>query len=201
MDVATRKYRKVLLSLVRFAMPTKKMIHDVAVGGVPFGVEVGAACGETGAMLLAELPRLHMAMVDRWAEFDPKSAYTKSGDRRARLSEADHVNRWKRALEVVEFAGERVELLRMDSLYAAKMLTDRGQIADFVFIDGSHAFSDVKADLAAWWPVVRSGGLFCGHDYGHHKHHGVKKAVDRFFKRKDLVLGVDETSVWWGWKP
>lgn len=59
---------------------------------------------------------------------------------------------------------------------------------DLVFLDADHRYEAVKADIAAWWPHVRTGGLLIGHDY-----HlgGVRQAVDEF--------GYDgiEGSVWW----
>jgi hypothetical protein len=36
---------------------------------------------------------------------------------------------------------------------------------DFVYIDGNHRFEQVVADLAAWAPKVRPGGIVAGHDY------------------------------------
>ena len=48
---------------------------------------------------------------------------------------------------------------------------------DFVFIDASHDMESVSKDLAAWWPKVRSGGLFAGHDYDQP---GVQSALDEW---------------------
>lgn len=50
--------------------------------------------------------------------------------------------------------------------------------ADFVFIDACHAEEAVYADIAAWWPVVKPGGVLAGHDYGYES---VSRAVRRFF--------------------
>lgn len=35
---------------------------------------------------------------------------------------------------------------------------------DFVFIDGTHTYEAVRADLLAWRRVLRPGGLLAGHD-------------------------------------
>jgi hypothetical protein len=36
---------------------------------------------------------------------------------------------------------------------------------DFVYIDGNHSLPYVIADLAAWVPKVRPGGIVSGHDF------------------------------------
>lgn len=64
------------------------------------------------------------------------------------------------------------------SVNASKMFED-GSV-DFVFIDASHEYADVKEDILAWMPKVKKGGVIAGHDYAD-KGTGVKRAVDELF--------------------
>jgi cephalosporin hydroxylase len=70
---------------------------------------------------------------------------------------------------------EYVRLVRAPSVMAARMFDDASVF--FVFIDGSHHYEDVVADLAAWVPKIAPGGIIAGHDY-HAAFPGVKRAVD-----------------------
>eukprot|EP00392_Amoebophrya_sp_AT5.2_P013136 g13247.t1 len=36
---------------------------------------------------------------------------------------------------------------------------------DFVYLDARHDFNGVFADLVAWWPKLKIGGIIAGHDY------------------------------------
>lgn len=92
---------------------------------------------------------------------------------------------------------------RLSSLEAAPAMQD-GSL-DFVFIDANHEYEHVKADIEAWLPKVRPGGVLCGHDYsdgplpggdGEVWFPGVKKAVDEKFGDR-VNKPVSGSSVWW----
>ncbi len=69
-----------------------------------------------------------------------------------------------------------------------------------VYIDADHSYEWVKRDIEAWWPLIPSGGILAGHDYGN-ENFGVKQAVDEFTIGKQLKLERNNGWVWWVVKP
>jgi predicted O-methyltransferase YrrM len=55
--------------------------------------------------------------------------------------------------------------LRLPSLKAAEHFSSVGIKLDMVFLDASHEYPDIHADILAWRRLVKLGGLICGHDY------------------------------------
>lgn len=60
-------------------------------------------------------------------------------------------------------AGLPVNYIINNSLAAHKFIKN-GSLA-FCFIDGDHRSPVIEQDLKNFWPKVKKGGLFCGHDY------------------------------------
>lgn len=73
--------------------------------------------------------------------------------------------------------------MRMSSLVSSEYVDDFS--LDFVFIDAAHDYENVIADIKAWYPKVKEGGVIAGHDYPDWP--GVKKAVDEYFGKRDIV--------------
>lgn len=74
--------------------------------------------------------------------------------------------------------------IRMTSIEASKLYEDNS--LDFVFIDASHEYEDVKEDILAWLPKVKIGGILAGHDYNTFE--GVNRAVDEIFNINNLEI-------------
>jgi hypothetical protein len=73
------------------------------------------------------------------------------------------------------------------SLEAAADFSDHS--IDAIFIDGDHSEAAVRADIAAWLPKVKLGGIICGHDIDEP---GVAAAVTAAFSpagHSSLVTG------------
>lgn len=65
--------------------------------------------------------------------------------------------------------------IRCPSAEAAKYVSDGS--ADVVFVDADHTYEGVRADIQAWLPKLKAGGMLCGHDYHPQNWPGVVQAV------------------------
>lgn len=80
-----------------------------------------------------------------------------------------------------------------DSVSVARMFDDAS--LDAIFIDAGHDYDSVTKDLIAWYPKVKPGGIFCGHDY-EDNWIGVKNAVDDFAKCNMLSVAPIGLTSW-----
>lgn len=88
-------------------------------------------------------------------------------------------------------AARRVIPVESTSIEAAEAFTRTHGLGvfDLVFLDGEHGYEGVRADIAAYLPLVRPGGLMAGHDF---PKPGVRRAVLERFKEVST-----EGAIWW----
>lgn len=67
----------------------------------------------------------------------------------------------------------------LTSMSGAVLLAKKGVLADFIYIDAGHEYEEVIAEMRAFWPLLRSGGIFVGDDY-HAGSPGVVRAFEEF---------------------
>jgi hypothetical protein len=84
-----------------------------------------------------------------------------------------------------------LKIIRNPSFEAVKLFQDNS--IDFMFIDASHYYKDVKLDNKLWLPKIKEGGIIAGHDYFTSVHPGVKQAVDECFPDVETI---PEQNVW-----
>lgn len=150
------------------------------------GAEIGVWRGVFSAQMCQAVPGVHLTCVDPWEVYD---GYREQKSVQAHLDDAHQQ-------AVAALAPYDCDIQRAPSVEAAESVPD-GSL-DFVYIDGNHRYDYVMADLEAWSPKVRSGGIVSGHDYIAKKSHTeVVRAVDTFTKARGIapwyVLAGDKT--------
>lgn len=95
-------------------------------------------------------------------------------------------------LKNIKPISNKINHYRLKSVEASKLYDDES--LDFVYIDASHKYVDVKNDLINWYPKIKKGGIIAGHDYNDY-FYGVKSAINEFFF--DKKFDVDLKS--WSW--
>lgn len=69
---------------------------------------------------------------------------------------------------------------------------------DFIYLDARHDYDGIREDLEAWWPLLKPGGLFAGHDFikdglNANGLFGVQKAVTEFvIANKKEVMSISD---------
>lgn len=119
------------------------------------GVEVGVWTGEFSAMLRGSWRSGRIHLVDRWA-YVPGYRDALNTSQETQDALYDEV--------CARFAADpSVMVHRADSTDSASTFADCS--LDWVYIDADHSYEAVAADLRAWWPKVKVGGLIGGHDF------------------------------------
>lgn len=172
------------------------------------GVEVGVQRGEFASYILSRWPG-HIALVDPWRWLP---SYRDAANYDNTIQDAFR----NETIVRCNAAGPgRFSIVRELSLEASLLFA--GSNRDFVYLDADHSYEAVKADIAAWWPAVRGGGVLAGHDYiadGYYEpgslkpsaeyregmsEFGVIRAVTEFSAREGLQVWVTNPVTDGGW--
>ena len=160
----------------------KKEVERASPWGGTF-VELGTWCGRSHAYLAVEIvnsgKEITAYSIDHWnglAHHDPPLPWSFES-----VADLFYKRLGPKMLNVAR-------MIRGKSDETSSCFID-GSV-DFVFIDAAHDYEHVKKDIAAWWPKMKSGGTFAGHDYfpNGKQWPGVAKAVHGFAKRERVKI-------------
>ena len=164
--------------------------------GARLGAEIGVAFGENAEQILSTSNIQALILVDPWQ-------YVHGEDP---TGYADAIKDWQGCHDYcankLRRFGDRARMIRATSEEAAKAIPDGA--LDFIYIDGyAHTGQDGGRTLADWWPKLKPGGMFAGHDY-HPRYQPTIDVVDAFMASRGLQFGLteeDELPSWWTIKP
>lgn len=166
--------------MIQYRRDLPKLMKEL---GIPLiGAELGVAEGYFSNDLLENgLEKLYM--VDAWATLPGR------GD--GASPQEWHDANFKKALARVAKHGDNAIILRGTTVEMSQLVAD-GSLG-LVYLDAGHWYADVMADLQAWVPKVRTGGVVAGHDYLSFQY-GVHQAVQDFTIGKFEVHTIKENK-------
>ncbi len=176
---------KVALQSPKAAAPLRRADLGILVPQDGIVAELGVARGDFSAALLRQHAHIgNLYAIDKW------------NDERHPASEE--------AIARQNLSDPRAVVLRKSFEEAAKC-TDLGRVKfDLIYIDGyAHTGQDSGATLAQWWPKLKSGGIFAGHDYDPAWPLTID-AVNNFAAKNNLIINTileKPFNSWWVKKP
>lgn len=157
----------------------------------PKCVEIGVLAGEFSRMILDILYPDTLVLIDPYKKNEVKYA---SGLTTAYSTEEDF-QRLIMDFEKEIKSGEAI-IDRRFSYEAVRSFSDG--VFDFIYLDGSHLYNDVRRDLTEWLPKMKTNSLVCGHDYHRIEDFGVIEAVNDFIEENgfEMVILNDNGGDW-----
>lgn len=118
------------------------------------GVEIGVFKGHFSKVILSKWGGT-LYMVDVWRGL---------GDEYEDMSNHNnHSDAFLNTMKNIEGYEDRGIMVRATSKIASEIFEDES--LDFVYIDANHAYDFVVEDINLWFPKLKKGGVFAGHDY------------------------------------
>jgi len=145
-------------------------------------IELGSYHGRSTRAML-DSSAAHIWCVDSWNLPPVKPGGREVGDKDVQMF-----------LDNIQDKRHRVTVLRMLTSDAVGLLPEG--CFDLVFIDADHSYQAVKFDILHYAPLLKYGGVLCGHDYGKGRE-GTIQAVDETLANPQVPQG---GVVWWAVK-
>jgi hypothetical protein len=159
-------------------MNRNELIKSLNLKGI--GLEVGVYQGDFSNVLLG-FTNLHLYLLDAWRHFP--TGYADS----CNASDELQILRMATTVAKLRKYEGRFTLIRDLSVSAAEMFKD--EFFDFIYLDANHSYQGISEDLNAWYPKLKKGGIFSGHDYvDKPPYMEVKKAVDEFAQKYNYTV-------------
>ena len=153
--------------------------------------EIGCARGTFASTVLSQWRGQTYYMIDPWLTQD-KEVYREGQETQ------EGYNGWYNDCKLLAEREKRVVIIKDFSIPASAYF--KPDTLDLAYIDANHSYVSVMADMDAWWPKVRIGGLMGGHDYAHNTTGQswieVQPAVDRWAQEHGKVFYVCPCSSW-----
>ena len=128
--------------------------------GFKVGVEIGVQKGIFAEKTLGSwLSVRTYVLVDAWAN---QKNYKDLANLDGKGQESNYVATQKR---MAPFRARGVNIITCRNYSTVCVHNFNDHYFDYIYVDARHDFKGVYQDLVDWWPKLKPGGLFAGHDF------------------------------------
>lgn len=136
--------------------------HLLESEGKTSGVELGVQRGIFAADILSQWPSAkRYVLVDLWSTQTNYNDIANKGNNIQEEYKKETLSRMERFIS----RGTSVEICQNYTTDCAIKYRRNGDVFDYIYVDARHDYKGVMIDLETWWPLLRRGGIFAGHDY------------------------------------
>ena len=146
------------------------------------GIEIGTKCADLTRAIVDIFPDCILYTVDPWEHRE--GAEFEAGEPQ-KYHDGNKELAMKRIVD-----DKRIIILEMKSEDALNYIPYKE--VDFVWVDGDHSAEGITKDLNNYWPLVKSGGIFGGHDFL--QCHPLTEIIKEFFG--DKINTGDDFTFW-----
>lgn len=156
------------------------------------GAEIGVGEGRNALNMLETLNIKTLYLIDPYNEFGIGNSRF---DSKCHNPQAQAAIGFSRARPLMEKYNSTIVWINKVSHEAAVDIPRNS--LDFIYIDGSHRYKEVREDIIDYSPKVKKGGIIGGHDYN--RKTTVGKAVKEILGEvhSAVVESNPETQDWW----
>ena len=135
--------------------------------------EIGSFAGVSSRLIASYVKQLYC--VDAWATYPDVSD--------------EHLIEGEKRFDIVAAEVPNMVKLKLDSVLALSAFSDK--YFDFIYIDGWHAYEQVKKEIQVAITKIKDGGIIAGHDYLNIP--DVAKAVNEIFSGYEIETYSDSS--------
>jgi hypothetical protein len=175
------------------------LIHAIGFLGPDIvGVELGVFEGSSFMTLLHNCPNIKtLHGVDSYQAYDDYIKNPYDGEIALRIDQPRAEITRSISFIRQKYSGmtHKIVFHEEDTLEACKKFEDES--IDFIFMDSYLSYEQAKKELIVWYPKMKKGGLFAGHDWDCP---AVQKAVNEFRIENKISSGMTTYNDTWSWK-
>ena len=147
-------------------------------------LEIGVSTGVNAKLIYDILKPKEIHLIDPWLSQNNRAA-----DR------GFTTNQHSLAFENTRRLFSKAKNVYIQQGFAEEFVEDyEDEYFDFIYVDGDHSYEGCKKDLYEWYPKLKPGGFFGGHDFTNNnnsmrnKKYGVQKAACEFLLDHDRKI-------------